>query len=245
MEISNLDINLGDTQYNKAYIGDKELYQKIVPVTNCPPTPCECVVEYNDSKILGNNSDTGITSSLTIDASKLKNVENGDHLFYYWKGNIINLDKLDTSNFKSLQYCFAFCSNLVALNLSRWDTRKVTDLYSFFYNCSNLTFLDVKKLNVENVTTFNTCFRECVNLTSLDLSGWDTRKVTNISYAFNGMKKLTELYLDGLDLSKVTSKTSVFTNTTNLQKIYMRDCNQATIDLINELKPANAEIITE
>ena len=205
MEVSNLDIlsNNGE-QYNKIYVGDKELYQKIVPTSECPP---ESFIElsYPISNNLFYNS---ILDLSKLDTSK---ITNGEYLFEYFKGEEIkNLNFLDTSNFDTMYAMFSNCRNIASLKgVENWDTHKNKKFGYMFQYCTRITSLDLSRWDTSSATSTNYMFYNCTSLTSLDLSGWDVSKVTDMSGMLNNCSHLISLDLSGWDLSGITSTSAL------------------------------------
>ena len=124
--------------------------------------------------------------------------------------SITGLEKLDTSNVKSMSYMFYDCSGLTSLDVSYFDTSKVTNMSDMFRDCSGLTSLDVSHFDTSNVTNMSRMFRDCTNLTSLDLSTFDTSNVTSMSYMFYHCEALESLEIENFDISSVTTMVYMF-----------------------------------
>lgn len=210
MDVSNLDILSSDgQQYNKAYIGDKELYQKIVPSEECPP---ESPIEFVDTIPSGST----LFDNCILDMSKIDtSITNGYNLFYDFKGNEIkNLDMLDISSFTSMESMFYTCKNLITLDLSGWDTSNVTNMHSMFYKCESLTSLDLSNFNTSNVTQF------CSNSTS---------QFATDSIFYN-CKKLIEIKgIENFDISNITSMNSMFMTCSSLISLDLSNWNTSNV----------------
>lgn len=123
------------------------------------------------------------------------------------------------------------------------DTSNVTDMYGMFQYCSNLTSLDVSNFDTSNVSNMESMFHGCSGLTSLDLSNFNTSNVTDMSAMFYNCSNLIELNLSGWDMSNVNDKGQMFQSCTSLTTIYCYNCNQTTIDILNNYKPSNCTLV--
>ena len=71
------------------------------------------------------------------------------------------IENLDGSNLKTLNYSFASINNITSLDLSKLDVRNVTDISYAFYGSKFTNILLPKFLNAENMTyAFYNCTRQ-------------------------------------------------------------------------------------
>ena len=143
--------------------------------------------------------------------------------FRNYKGSVLTLKGLDTSNVTNMGDMFSGCSNLTSLDVSKFNTSNVTDINSMFYNCSGLTSLNVSKFNTSKVTNMDGMFYNCGSLTSLDLSNFDTSNVTDMSGMFQGCITLQHLDISSFDFTNVTSYNDMFTGVPADCEILVKD----------------------
>ena len=154
-----------------------------------------------------------------IDTSECKNVE---YMFYNCASlTSLDVSKLNTSQITYMGNMFSNCTNLTSLDVSNFDTSQVTSVYQMFSGCSSLTSLDVSNFDMSQVTNMYQMFNGCSSLTSLDLSNFNTLQLTNMSYMFSGCTSLNSLDLSNFNTSKVTSMNSMFKNVPSTCKIYV------------------------
>lgn len=84
-----------------------------------------------------------------------------------------------TEGIIALNNYFSGCSNLTeVVNIDRLDTSEVTTMGSMFSECSSLTSLDLSSFDTSICTNMSGMFSECSSLTSLDLSTFDFSNVS-------------------------------------------------------------------
>lgn len=194
------------------------------------------------------------------------------HYMFYKCSSLTNLDLsgFDTQNVKSMSCMFIYCSNLTNLNLSSFRTDNVTNMAEMFGGCSSLVnldlsgfntgraihmafmFLDCNSLSNLDLSGFNTMsctslagmFWGCGSLKSLDLSNFNTEKVTFMNRMFQNCSSLVTLNLSGFNMDNVVDTSYMFDGCENLKKIIMHGCDKKTIEMICDVKPEGAEIIT-
>ena len=125
--------------------------------------------------------------------------DDSNQLFTFFTGlvELVNLDKIDTSNVTNMSLMFSNCRSLKSLDVSNFKTSNVTDMSYMFETCSSLPSLNVSSLDTSNVTNMKGMFLGCSGLQSLDVSGFDTSNVTSGGGMLVGLSKLEELKLGG------------------------------------------------
>lgn len=107
-----------------------------------------------------------------------------DYTFAYCS-NLEEIPLLDTSNVETMTYMFDECNKLKEIPLL--DTSNVTDMGWMFRNCKSLT--KIPKLNTSMVKSFRQMFSGCNNL--IEIPVLDASKVTNINAVLTSCSKLT------------------------------------------------------
>ena len=172
----------------------------------------------------------------------------------------LDLTSFDTKNVTNMCGMFRVDyhqnSSLASLDLSSFDTKNVTDMEAMFYGCRSLASLDLTSFDTRRVTNMGQMFSYCESLISLDLSGFDTTSAMYMGSMFRGCKSLTSLDLSGFDMRRVGGGSVsvpdedwdlswMFDGCDNLKEIIMRGCDKKTIDMISNVKPKGAVIITD
>lgn len=119
-----------------------------------------------------------------------------------------------------------------------------TYTYHMFDGCTSLTSLDLEGCDTSEINTLHSFCYTCTSLTSASLKGCDLSNVSSTIDTFRGCTVLTEVDFSGCDLSNVANSSGMFTDCSALQTIKAVGCNQATIDLLNQVKPQNATVVT-
>ena len=112
------------------------------------------------------------------------------------------------------------------------DPKYITSLQEMFMG-KDITSVNLNELNTSNVKDMNAMFRECKKLTSLDLSKLNISKVTSMQYMFNNCSNLTSLDLSNWKLSSNVVTNYMFYGS-GITTIYMRNCDAATIKVIQD-----------
>jgi surface protein len=195
--------------------------------------------------------------SLDLSSFDTKNVTNMREMFYRCHVlTSLDLSSFDTKNVTNMREMFYRCDNLTSLDLSSFDTKNVTDMEAMFYGCESLASLDLTSFDTRRVTNMGQMFSYCKSLISLDLSGFDTTSAMYMGSMFKGCKSLTSLDLSGFDMRRVGGGSVsvpdedrylswMFDGCDNLKEIIMRGCDKKTIDMISNVKPKGAVIITD
>ena len=200
-------------------------------------------------------------ASLDLTSFDTKNVTNMCGMFrvdYHQNSSLASLDlsSFDTKNVTDMGQMFYRCYVLTSLDLSSFDTKNVTDMEAMFYGCRSLASLDLTSFDTRRVTNMGQMFSYCESLISLDLSGFDTTSAMYMGSMFRGCKSLTSLDLSGFDMRRVGGGSVsvpdedwdlswMFDGCDNLKEIIMRGCDKKTIDMISNVKPKGAVIITD
>ena len=195
--------------------------------------------------------------SLDLSSFDTKNVTDMRQMFYRCHVlTSLDLSSFDTKNVTNMREMFYRCDNLRSLDLSSFDTKNVTDMEAMFYGCESLASLDLTSFDTRRVTNMGQMFSYCESLISLDLSGFDTTSAMYMGSMFKGCKSLTSLDLSGFDMRRVGGGAVsvpdedwdlswMFDGCDNLKEIIMRGCDKKTIDMISNVKPKGAVIITD
>ena len=196
-------------------------------------------------------------ASLDLSSFDTKNVTDMGQMFYRcYVLTSLDLSSFDTKNVTNMREMFYRCDNLTSLDLSSFDTKNVTDMEAMFYGCRSLASLDLTSFDTRRVTNMGQMFSYCESLISLDLSGFDTTSAMYMGSMFRGCKSLTSLDLSGFDMRRVGGGSVsvpdedwdlswMFDGCDNLKEIIMRGCDKKTIDMISNVKPKGAVIITD
>lgn len=144
---------------------------------------------------------------------------------------IDNIEKIDTSEIKSMHWMFDTCSSLTNLDLSNFDTSNVTNMASMFSGCSGLTSLDVSNFGTTNVISVYAMFSRCSSLTSLNVSDLDTSSATDMRDMFAYCYKLTEIIgLENFDINKVETMRGMFYKDESLTSLNLSSFNTANVN---------------
>lgn len=139
---------------------------------------------------------------------------------------IEGLDKLNTSNVKSMNSMFYDCG-LESLDLTSFDTSNVRDMTEMFASCINLRVLNVNNFDTSKVTCMRYMFNNCA-VQSLDLRNFDTSNVTDMAGMFwqenadslGDWNWLSEIKIDNsFSTSKVTNMAYMFADCKYLENI--------------------------
>lgn len=157
--------------------------------------------------------------------------------WFYDCSNLISVDlqKLDTSNVKKMNYMFSGCSSLRTLDVSGFNTGNVATMAQMFDGCSNLVELDVSGFNTSNVTEMGAMFSDCSRLRTLDVSGFDTSNVTAMQVMFGGCSSLEELDVSGFNTSKAVKLWSMFQDCSSLKKLDVSGFDTSKAETLKEM----------
>ena len=182
-------------------------------------------------------STNGYFSSFTnleeiVDLQKLDttNVTDMTGMFYECKSlKKLDLSGFDTSKVTSMNVMFYECSGLQELNISTFDTSKVTIMCFMFACCSDLQEVDLSKFDTSGVTNMSCMFNECSSLQELDVSNFDTTNVTDMGFMFNDCNNLQKLDVSNFDTTNVTDMGCMFAGCSGLQKLDLSSFNTANV----------------
>ena len=158
-----------------------------------------------------------------------------------WFNNCTNLttinhiERLDTSNVRSMNAMFYRCSSLTELDCSSFDMSNVVDIGAMFTGCKNLVSLDVSNWTTDSVQNMNAVFSNCNNLTSVDPSGWTTDNVLDMSGMFSWCYEITELDLSGWNTSLVTKMNNMFSACTALSTLDVSAFDTANVRYMDSM----------
>ena len=142
----------------------------------------------------------------------------------------LNINKISTSNVKSMYGMFAGCSKLTTVDISNFDTSNVITIQDIFANCSSLQYIDVSNFNTSNVTSIQGIFYNCTSLTKLDLSNFNTKNATNMRGIVENCNNLIEIDLSSFDTSNATEMRLMFSNCNSLKMIDISNFNMQNVN---------------
>lgn len=183
---------------------------------------------FANTKYLASDSLNDILSEL-----KTNNVINMSHMFDGYKGDALDITKLDTS--KVMYFGFMFANTAFpTIDLSKLkfdgvsgfdDINSHNFCFSSMFENSQVTNLDVSnfdfsKLKYDNGTMLAAMFNGCSKLTTLTgLDKWDLSHINNLSFLFNGCSNLINVDIANWNTHNVTDMTSLFEGCSKLEKI--------------------------
>ncbi|MCR5690743.1 MAG: DUF285 domain-containing protein [Eubacterium sp.] len=133
-------------------------------------------------------------------------------LFSGFKGEKLDLSKLDTSETTDMCYFFADCPSLKEINLTGLDTKNVTNMESFFEDCHSLKEVNLASLDTSKVENMRYFFDNCKSLEEVGLIGFDTKNVKNMLCFFFGCESIKKLDLSSFNLKKCKFTNCMFTD---------------------------------
>ena len=124
----------------------------------------------------------------------------------------IDLDGIDFKRMTDFSKLFYNCQNLRTIyNLDKMNTTNAKTMAQMFDGCRSLTYLELSNFNTCNVTAMNSMFSNCQYLTELDLSSFDTTQVKNMDGMFNSCSRLRTIYVSDLwTTDNVTTGNNMF-----------------------------------
>lgn len=155
-----------------------------------------------------------VTQGIRIEGHGLKSID-----FCGYKGDKIDMRRLDTSKIEYMNGMFMLCTELRKIDISNFDTSNTQDMTNMFYGCNKIEKLEINNFNTEKVIDIYGMFNGCEKLKELDINGFDTSNVTNMSSMFFGCKSIKELDLSNLDTNRVISMYSMFNGCSSLEKL--------------------------
>lgn len=171
------------------------------------------------------------------------------------EGSMINLENLDISKAKSMDYMFQGCGartlildnvnassatvmrsffqNARARNISlhNFDTRNAEDMDGFFREISNMTTIDLSTFNTQNATALSHMFCGS-SFTSLDLSHFKTASAVTMFHMFIGCSKLKSINLSGWDTRSLQVAWNMFNGCSALETL---DVSSFRTPLLNNM----------
>ena len=129
--------------------------------------------------------------------------------------SIEGLDKVNTSNVKSMFWMFTDASALTELKgIEHWDTKNVTDMNNMFGGMLNLSNLDVSNFSTEKVTNMSIMFNLTTKLERLTLGKNSIlNSSVNLPYISNTRDYTGNWVLEGSEKTVNMGNSSQFTNT--------------------------------
>ena len=145
--------------------------------------------------------------------------EDCKQLFNEFHAESIDLTNADTSQVKSMESMFLYCTYMTSLNLGGIDTSNVEDMSGMFSGCDEFPSLDITGLNMDNVTIIHDMFFDCGKLTELDLSNFTCLKAYNYSMLFCKCGRIQSLDLSAMNLAKASDMSQMFGGCSSLKNI--------------------------
>ncbi|WP_282800729.1 MucBP domain-containing protein [Lactococcus lactis] len=129
--------------------------------------------------------------------------------------SIEGLDKVNTSNVKSMFWMFTDASALTELKgIEHWDTKNVTDMNNMFGGMLNLLSLDISNFSTEKVTSMSIMFNLATKLERLTLGKNSIlNSSVNLPYISNNRDYTGNWVLEGSEKTVNMGNSSQFTNT--------------------------------
>ena len=120
---------------------------------------------------------------------------------YYMFNNLINVIKVDLSNFDATEVTnsegmFYNCSSLKTINFRNVNFNKNQNIAKMFYKCPSLESVDMSNINLSSVATMIAMFYECTKLTSINLSNNMMNSLKDIDFLFAYCDELETINLD-------------------------------------------------
>ena len=100
----------------------------------------------------------------------------------FYKCTEMNIEGLDVSETKYLEWCFDACPLITTINLENFDVSNALNMYGMFYNCNSLKYLDLSGFDTRNATCLSRWFNYCNRLTTIKLGENFDFKGDNITY---------------------------------------------------------------
>lgn len=123
----------------------------------------------------------------------------------------LNLSIFNSTDLLTLDYMFAYCSNLANIVFgSSFTTVKVNTMKRMFYECNSIKSIDVSMFNTAEVLDMENMFGECHLLEELDLSNFNTAKTTDVSYMFSSCNSIQEIDLRNASFGVATTYGNMF-----------------------------------
>ena len=95
-----------------------------------------------------------------------------------------NLEKINTTEVKSMKNLFSDCTSLKEINFGNFDTKNVINMEKMFYYCVSLEELNLINFNTSLVHNMNEMFSECNKLKKLNIALFDTFNVEKMYHIF-------------------------------------------------------------
>lgn len=180
-------------------------------------------------------------TSIDIDILDTSNVKFMDYLFQGCKSlTSLNIKNFNTSNVVSVKYMFCDCNSLTSLDLSSFDTSNITFMSSLFDNCYSLTSLDLSNFNTSGTISTHSMFRDCRSLTSVKLNNFNTANVNDMNYMFYNCSSLKSLNLSNFKTPRLITFNSMFAGCSSLNNLDLSNFDTSeVIDMKNLFNDCN------
>ena len=168
----------------------------------------------------------GKTDLNCIDVSNIKSMQ---YLFseinYKFEITDIAIWEWDVSNVENMEGMFFGCE-YINCNLNNWNVSNVKSMKGMFQDCEMFDGKGIKNWNVRNVENMSSMFLNCENLNS-DFSSWNVNNVKYMDNMFNGCVNFEGKGLENWNVSNVTNMKYMFSGCENF------DCNLSNWDVSN------------
>lgn len=147
--------------------------------------------------------------------------------FYYYSGDSLELNNIDTKNVISMESMFDQCTNLKKLDLTNFDTRKVINMKYMFNLDINITEIKISStFDTSNVTNMQAMFTYCNKLSDMSfISDFNVDKVKDFSFML-AMNLNIDSAFSKIDISKWNISSNANINDFIIQEnitIYVKD----------------------
>ena len=151
--------------------------------------------QYITEYIIKKKLDTPIDSKTPILYTPSTINDLKDIIIELLKDGKTDLNCIDVSNIKSMQYLFSeinYKFEITDIDIYEWDVSNVTNMEGMFFGCENFD-CNLNNWNVSNVEDMSKMFYYCSNFKGKGLENWNVNKVkdmTNIFYYCDSLDKI-------------------------------------------------------
>lgn len=174
--------------------------------------------------------DTAITDTpwyaIRNDIETVEAIDNGiqPSCLDYWFMNFthcktLKLNRLDTSQCRTMNRTFNRCRNAVDIEISKWDVSKTKELTETFLQCNTIEALDIEGWICPNNKSLHSTWNACNKLKTIRFNdNWTTRNVTDFACTFD-MTAFEKLDLSSWDFDNAKTIYAMFSGMTKLREI--------------------------